>query len=271
MQKSSSQALLIAVHDVTAVHSHRLERIERLLERLGVPAVTYLLVPNFHGQAPVEADRTFVDWCRSSRPYAVDWFLHGLLHQEDVRPTVPAVPERVSARAARRFLTDGEGEFLALRGGALATRMQSGVDVFTRVLGAPPKGFVAPAWLYNDELFPALERAGIRFTESHFHVFDLPAGRITPAPVITWATRSRLHRVGSCTSAAVERTVWRGRAVLRLALHPSDVDHPSIVASICRTLDVVRRDRQIATYEEIHAAPVAHTLRRRDAVAVPRL
>jgi hypothetical protein len=36
-----------------------------------------------------------------------------------------------------------------------------------------------------------------------------------------------------------------------MALHPHDVDHPSVVESICRTLDVVRRDRRIATYEEI--------------------
>src|SRR5262245_51371450 len=87
-------ALLVAVHDVAPVHVDRIERAERLLSRLGVSAATYLFVPDFHGGGAADRDREFVGWCRSARPYAVRWFLHGYFHREDP-PSGNGVPPTV--------------------------------------------------------------------------------------------------------------------------------------------------------------------------------
>jgi predicted deacetylase len=241
-------ALLVTLHDVTPAHADRLARAERRLAALGLPAVTYLFVPNYHGHSPAEADPTFLDWCRAPRPFGVDWMLHGYFHREDPGR---AHPRTIVDWWARTFMTDGEGEFLALHGRALDNRLRAGIDAFTACFGMRPTGFVAPAWLYNDDLLPALARARVRITESHFHVFDLNASRALPSPVVTWASRSLLHRQAARTMAAATRRLCQRAPLLRVALHPSDFDHAPIVDSICRTIDAVRAGRRVITYSAI--------------------
>jgi predicted deacetylase len=254
--RHATRTLLVSIHDVAPIHLDRVMKAERLLASLGVPAVTYLLVPNFHRDGPpVHEQAAFVSWCRTSRPFDVQWFLHGYYHREDPRRDARAeggdaggtALREVKSWLARRVMTAGEGEFLALRGAALAARLRAGIDSFTACLGAAPSGFVAPAWLFNEELPPALARAGIVFTEDHFRLVDVRAGREVRAGVITWATRTVPRKYGSLVAAAVLPRAWRARPVLRLAVHPFDFDHPATVSSIARTLDALRRDRDIVT------------------------
>jgi predicted deacetylase len=240
--------LLVALHDVTPAHAERLDRAERLLARLGVRHLAYLLVPNFHGVAAVQESSDFVAWCRSSRDWTVQWFLHGYFHAEDRSSSVGT--RGFSDRLAARFLTAGEGEFLSLRGEALSERIAAGIDVFQHCLGFAPTGFVAPAWLYNDELLPALTKVRFQFTESHFHLFQLQQRRQRTAPVITWATRTRARRHGSLAVAMAQRRWWRTSPVVRVAIHPNDFDHPRTAVSIARTLDILRRHRIESRYDD---------------------
>jgi predicted deacetylase len=244
--RNAARGLLVALHDVTPAHAKRLEQAERLLTALGINAVTYLLIPDFHARAPAHACADFIAWCRASRSYDVQWFLHGYFHREDVDASGPSVADW----CARKFLTAGEGEFLLLRGRMLDVRLRAGVDSFRQCLGHAPSGFVAPAWLYNEELIPALARLRVAFTESHFHVFDLLSARSVPAPVLTWASRTMAHRVGSLAVTATERLIWARRPLVRLALHPADFGHQRLVDSIARSLDALRRDRVVVTYEQ---------------------
>ena len=244
------RALLVSLHDVTPIHAARIERAERLLASLGISSVAYLFVPNFHGRAPAHDDAEFVAWCRARRPYSVEWVLHGYVHREDsLEAHEPS--SRLTDWFARRFLTDGEGEFLSLRGRRLVQRLEAGVRSITHATGRPPEGFVAPAWLYNDELIPCLKRLHMPFTESHFHLFDLQNDRVQGAPVIAWASRSPAHRSGSLLATRVGRRLWAGQRLLRLALHPSDFDHERIVDSIVRSLDLLRTVRSVISYREV--------------------
>ncbi|HEX4566141.1 MAG TPA: hypothetical protein VH138_05890, partial [Vicinamibacterales bacterium] len=183
------------------------------------------------------------------RPFSVQWFLHGYFHEEQT-------PERCAAAPtpahwfARRFLTSGEAEFLALRGRALQERLEAGIRSMVPTVGRIPDGFVAPAWLYNDELIPALKALGIRFTESHFHAFDLATGRALAAPVLTWSTRSAARGTTSRGVAVAVRRLWTRTPLVRVALHPTDFDHPRIVASIARTLDALRAERTVMSYDD---------------------
>jgi predicted deacetylase len=217
---------------------------------LGIPSVTYLFIPDFHARSPAHARADFIAWCGAPRSYDVRWFLHGYFHQEGVDTAHPPGALTLMEWCARRFLTAGEGEFLFLRGPTLDERLRAGVDSFRQCLGHAPSGFVAPAWLYNEELIPALTRLKVAFTESHFHVFDLRAARAVPAPVMTWASRTMAHRVGSLAVTATERRIWARRRLVRLALHPADFGHQRLVDSIARSLDALRRDRDVVTYEE---------------------
>lgn len=238
-------ALIVSLHDVTPAHADRLERAERLLCAMGVSAVTYLFVPNFHGRWPAHERADFIGWCRTPRSFAVQWFLHGYFHREDGGRGSNG---SLIGWCGRQFLTAGEAEFLALRGRSLENRVRNGIEVFSQCLGQRPFGFVAPAWLYNDELLPALARAKVAFTESHFHIFDVIGSRALVSPVITWASRTTFHRVLSNTSSAIVYWAWQREPLLRIALHPTDFDHPGVVDCIQRTIDSARAARRVIAY-----------------------
>ena len=245
-------ALLVSLHDVTPAHAARLARAEQLLSALGVGEVAYFYVPDFHGIAPAHDDPAFGAWCRAPRPFRVRWFLHGYYHQERTEERARSRPTLV-ASFKRTFLTNGEAEFLSIGGRDLHDRLREGIASLWGTVGCAPEGFVAPAWLYNDDLIPALERFGVRFTESHCHLFDLRARWVVAAPVITWASRSAAHRTCSRLVAAVERRLWAHTPLVRVAMHPADFDHPRIVDSIARTIDALRRNRRIVGYAECQA------------------
>src|SRR5262249_35820050 len=101
---------------------------------------------------------------------------------------------------------------------------------------------------------PALARHGLRITESHFHVFDVVARRALRAPVLTWASRSGPHRASSLVAARAGRALWRRHSIVRVAVHPSDFDHPRLVGSVERAIDGLRRHRVVASYAEVIAA-----------------
>ena len=241
--------LLVSLHDVTPAHADRLAKAERLLTALGVDRVTYLLVPDFHGRWDLRQHPAFVDWCRAPRGIEVHWVLHGYFHKEaDAAGHVGA--SRAESWLARTFLTDGEGEFLALGPGAIEQRIRLGSALFSRCLGSRPFTFVAPAWLLNDELFPVLKKRGFHFTEDHRRIYQVQTGRRVSCPVITWATRTSLRAHGSRIVCPALARHWRHRPVVRLALHPADFDHPRTVGSIESVLAVARRDRVLGVCDD---------------------
>jgi predicted deacetylase len=150
-----------------------------------------------------------------------------------------------------RCLTAGEAEFLALRGDELRHRLARGIESFRACVGTEPAGFVAPAWLFNAQLLPALARAGIAVTEDHQWVYEVTAGQRLRIPVITWATRTGLRRVGSRLLAPLLLRHWADLPVIRVAIHPADVDHPATVRSIEGVLASALTSRQLASYDEV--------------------
>ncbi len=235
--------LLVSLHDVTPVHAARLARAEALLRSLAIEEVAYLFVPRFHG-VPSEEDAAFLRWCRAPRAFRVHWMLHGYLHQE----SHPARAPQPGAWWKHRLLTAGEGEFLTLRGDELHERLAQGRDVFRRCLGADPDSFVPPAWLAHPDLQPALRDLGFDYTEDHHRIYQLQHARSQPAPVITWATRTLIRRVGSRIVCPLMSAMWRSQPVLRVALHPHDFDYPATSNNIARILHGLIRDRDAVTY-----------------------
>jgi predicted deacetylase len=191
-----------------------------------------LLVPNFHRAFPITSDPKFVAWCRRPRPFRIEWALHGYYHVEDI----PDQRRRAGPVnwLARRLMTAGEGEFLALSAEEQRDRLARGREMYSAALDGSPRAFVAPAWLFNRALAPELVALGFRFTEDHWRVMDLQQNRSCVCPAITWATRTTLRRLGSRVMAPMSFAVCRHMGSLRLAIHPFDMDHP-------QTADQVRR------------------------------
>lgn len=234
--------LVISLHDATPFHLERMRRAEAVFRGLGVAKIAYLLVPEYHGGYPCADSPEFIAWCREPRPFRVDWHLHGYHHLES--PDAGNAAARGGDAFKRKFLTAGEGEFLALDADAQRRKLEKGREVFRKCLGADPEGFVAPAWLFNDSLIPALREMGFRHTEDHRRMYQLQSGRSIASPVITWATRTVLRKYGSLVVCPALARLWSREPVLRVAMHPFDFDHPSTVANIRSVLRRVMRDRE---------------------------
>jgi predicted deacetylase len=246
--------LLASLHDVAPFHLERLRRAEAVLRELGATRVTYLLVPDFHRRGRADLDPGFLAWCRGPRPFAVRWALHGYTHRDEPGADAARTPvERWKAR----HLTGGEGEFLSRDAVALEERLERGRAVFRAVVGCEPAGFVAPAWLQTPVLAPLLRRMGFAWTEDRRAVVALAAERTVPAPVITWATRTRLRRASSIAGTPLLLRLGSRSPLLRLAVHPFDFDHPRTVASIRRVWSAAFARGSQRWYEDVAPQRVA--------------
>lgn len=224
---------ILSLHDVSPAHLHRLERAEAFFQRLGVYYIQYFFVPEFHGRFRASEFPEFLAWCRKPRSFNVQWLLHGYYHLERNAgvETVPALNWK--DRLKRRFLTDGEGEFLTLDAATQRKRLEAGLEEFRRCLPDQKlHGFVAPAWLFNDALMPLLREFEIPFTEDHHRLYNVALQDSIESPVVTWATRTSWHLRGSLLVNPLRARWFDDKRVLRLAMHPHDFDHPDVLWNI---------------------------------------
>lgn len=233
--------LLVSLHDVSPRHADSVRAILRWLERTGLPPAQLLVVPDFHGRWPLASHADFCQEINAWGALGHELVLHGYFHIEDPRAGAPA--GNLKARFQRRFLTAGEGEFLSLDAAEAGARLDRGLDMWSEACLSPrPAGFIPPAWLHRPDLDEALWARGFAWTENH-QGFRFRDGSSLPSPVITWASRDPVRRIGSriyCPSAV---RLHRNARLLRIAIHPHDFDHPSLVRSIGRTLRLARIGR----------------------------
>lgn len=203
------------------------------------------MVPHFHRRWPLWTDRTFVDELRALVDAGAEILLHGESH------LMEGPPLDWAGRLKARWMTAGEGEFLALDEQAAYERAVRGRDLLES-LGLDPIGFVAPAWLFNRSADRAVARAGFRFHEDHAGLRlvhpERPAGRID-APVLTIATRTPLRLLSSLAYAEVfVRRILPRAPLARIALHPLDFENPAACAAWDRILRTVGETATITTY-----------------------
>jgi uncharacterized protein len=220
--------LLVSIHDVSPALDPNVRQLWDICFHHGVtPAL--LVVPDWHGEWPLERYPDFVRWLRARVEQGAELVLHGERHDEAGLPR----SWRDSFRAWGR--TAGEGEFLTLDEAAARLRITRGLHRL-RALGLEPVGFVAPAWLARDATHRAVGCAGLAFSEDSRCIRLLPSGRLIRSPVVRWSTRTPVR---AWASAAVARARWnlqRRSAWPRIALHPPDLDHAATARSVERAL-----------------------------------
>jgi len=220
---------LVSLHDVTPAHGETVFAAIDHLRSRGAAALTLLVVPNYHHRADL---RDHPGWCQRLRKALGprdEIVLHGLYHLAD------QVPSDALGKLAASTLTAGEGEFQVLPFDDAKARIAKGLRCLDRALGARPAGFVAPAWLQNDEVIRAVRASGLRWCEDHTFVYDLRGGAQILAPALSLASRDPLRRLGSRTFARAGSRVLPALRTVRLAVHPGDFAFPELVA----TLDAV--------------------------------
>ncbi len=222
-------SLLASIHDVTPALADGVQRLWALCAARGLrPAL--LVVPDWHGEWPLERHPSFVAWLRARAAEGADIVLHGERHDEVELPRGLADSVRALGRTAR------EGEFLTLDGGAAHARIARGLERL-RALGLEPVGFVPPAWLAKDEAHQAAGRAGLRFSEDDRVIHLHPSGRRLRSPVVRWSGRTPVLAWGSVLVAHGRWALQRRSRFPRLALHPQDLGHPATTAALGPTLD----------------------------------
>jgi len=222
-------SLLVSIHDVTPALAEGVARLWALCAERGVrPAL--LVVPDWHGEWPLEAHPAFVAWLRARAGEGAEIVLHGERHDEVGLPRRFADELRAWGRTAR------EGEFLTLDAAAARERIERG-RARLRALGLDPVGFVPPAWLARDEGHRAAGGTGLGFSEDDRAIHLFPSGRRVPSPVVRWSARGAVRAWGSLAVARARWALQGGARLPRIALHPQDLGHPATAAALGPTLD----------------------------------
>jgi predicted deacetylase len=205
-----------------------------------------LVVPNWHGEWPLDQSPAFVRWVRESAAAGADVLLHGERHDE----TGMRRGWRDAARAWGK--TAREGEFLTLDECAARERIDRGLALFAR-LGLSAAGFVPPAWLAREGCIRAVAAAGLRYSEddSAIHIHEPQGMRRIPSPVVRWSGRSPARAYASAAVAAARWRVQRSARHVRLAFHPADLDHPATARSAAQALGRWLGERPASRYTDL--------------------
>ncbi|MGH7578821.1 MAG: DUF2334 domain-containing protein, partial [Gemmatimonadales bacterium] len=202
-------SLLVSIHDVTpALESGVLRLWEMCAARGILPAL--LVVPDWHGQWPLERHPRFVRWLRVRAASGAEIVLHGERH----------LP----------------GEFREFDRGTARKRIERGLRSL-RGLGLEPAGFIPPGWLARDDCHAAVHDAGLGFSEDARSIRLFPAGRRVWSPAVRWSARTAARAWGSVAVARGRWLLQRRSRVMRIALHPPDYDHPGTARDLPATLD----------------------------------
>ncbi len=241
--------LLLSIHDVTPAHAERISRLEAQLAAVTGGSSTYamLVVPDFHGRAPIAGDHAFHAWLRARADAGVEMLLHGWFHRDQ--------SEHSGAAAWKaRHMTAGEGEFLGLSLADARSRLKDGRKLLEDVLGRAITGFVAPAWLYGEGARAALAAEGFAVAEDHVRVWSPASGAVlAKGPVVSYASRSRSRILSSLAWSRIATTALAGLQTVRLALHPHDVDVPALGDESRRAIQHFLRHRRLGRYDGLLA------------------
>lgn len=239
--RSAEHAVCVSVHDVAPATWPQCERLVDMLDALGSVPLTLLVVPNFHRRGGIEQAPDFVRAIERRLARGDEVALHGYFHLDESPP-----PRGLGDWIRRRVLTQCEGEFAALEGGEAHRRLERGLEMMHR-LNWPVRGFVAPAWLLSAGTRAALSASPLLYTTTRTGLYRLPDWDFQTCPALTYSARSGWRRAMSKIVVEGQAAATRSQALLRIALHPVDARHESVVAHWRNLLERVLATRRPMT------------------------
>jgi predicted deacetylase len=214
-------ALCVSIHDVAPATWPDCLRIHRALAEVADIPITWLVVPCYRGNA--EAPKHYVRAGDGLLERGHELALHGYNHVDTGPP-----PNGAMARLLRHVVTQGEGEFAAIDMAEARRKLDLGTAWFAR-RGWPLSGFVAPAWMIGTAAWKALLTYPFQYTSTYRKLYWLASCECITAPTLVYAARNRSGRIASPILASTMAALYRSAPVLRLALHPRDAHHPSLL------------------------------------------
>lgn len=241
--RPSSPAIAVALHDVEPATFERCALIRDWLDDHGIDRVTLLVIPAPDLHPFPDRRPELVHWLDERVASGDAIAQHGFQHRQT--RTAPSWPRQRVARLQGR----GAAEFVGLAEADTRRAVDAGRAVLRRA-GLEPGGFVAPAYAYTPALRLLLDGtfawwAGLGRVHARG---EAPRAQLAPALCLGTSTRPRrlfspvLVRAGAACSGSI----------LRLDLHPSDLDHPRHIGAVEAVLRRARRRRPL-TYDELAA------------------
>jgi len=252
---SAERCVCVAVHDVAPYTWPQCEHLIAMLDALGPVPITLLVVPDFHRTGTVAADRRFVRAIEARLARGDEVALHGYFHVDDCAP-----PRMPLEWMRRRVLTQSEGEFAVLDEAQARSRIKCGLDMMKR-LGWPVCGFVAPAWLPGPGARAALAGFPLLYTTTRSRIYRLPNWDFEPTATLTYSARSTWRRTMSRIVIDAQAIAARSSPLLRIALHPVDARHDSVVQHWRDIIGGALRERLPVTKASWAAASAAAAYR----------
>lgn len=240
----------VAVHDVSPVHWQVLDRLATMLRESGVRRYSMLVVPDYHGEWPLEAHPDFCAWLRGLAGDGVEMVLHGYLHQRLDALKGP------SDRARAAIFTRGEGEFLGLDRDRAEKLILKGRRKLSEALGMETDSFAAPAWLYSGGTMKALAAAGFTAAESRWRVWNPVAGKtLLRVPVANYAGGGPFRRVSAAAWVAIYGSLFRSAGTVRFAIHPHDLSSAALRERVAERTRRLLEGREPVVLNDLNAAP----------------
>jgi uncharacterized protein len=254
---SAERLAAIVVHDVAPATWPQCEALLRMIDTLGAPPVTLLVVPHFHRGVRARDSQAFVEALHARRARGDELVLHGFFHVDEG----PA-PRSVAGFVARRVLTRGEAEFAAVTESEARDRLQQGIALFDDE-GWPLHGFVPPAWQLNAATRHALDAASHRFqyVPVRHGIHRLPEWTFEATANYCYSPDRPWRRLMSRAQIATEAARRGSRRLLRLSLHPLDARFDAVTAHWRRLITAALATRRAVTKHQAMTAAAACLLR----------
>ena len=248
-----SRGLCLALHDVAPATWPACETLLAMLDRLGVAAVTLLVVPDYHRSGRVDCTPWFVAAVNAWIAAGAEIALHGYYHLDEA----PAAGN-LSGWLQRRILTAGEGEFAALARDEAAERIARGLAQLVDGCGWRVSGFVPPAWLAGADARAAIERSSLLYTTSRSGLLRLGDAARIDAPCLTASARSPLRRGASRLWLESLAAASAEAPLLRIALHPADAGYPGLMTHWAHLIGRLLEQRSALTkHQAVERHPCA--------------
>ena len=215
------RALCVSIHDVAPATWEDCARLAAAIRDVADIPLTFLVVPHYHrgggSLARMEAQLEL------ALARGDELALHGYTHRDSAAPG-----RGLRERFLRAVYTRREGEFAALSAPEAERRIRLGLDWFA-ARGWPVHGFVPPAWLMGEGGWQALRSFPFEYSTTFTRFHLLPHGPALFAPSLVYAARNRAGRALSPVLASATGALLVRAPLVRLSLHPADVQHPRLL------------------------------------------
>ncbi len=240
-----TKSLIVSLHDAHPGSRAQIEEQVALLAAHGITRSSILVVPEFHHGPAADADPAFADSVNQWQAGGHEIVLHGYFHDRKESPR-----EKLSTLFWTRLYTSREAEFLDLPLATARERLERGRALFARN-GWRAAGFIAPAWLMADGLTGLLAGMGFAYTNRVSEIIAFKSGGniVTPSQSLCYSTRAAWRRFAS---GIWNKTLFgrlRETDLIRLSLHPRDLEFPLMRRQIDQILRAsLKRGFEPTTY-----------------------